>query len=155
MAEKHQEWSDKLDDFQEGLGLPKMEFGENQVKRFLTMPFSELKKLSCEDCAEGVFVLEQFSFHLQRAINREQAMVRWATESIHKNVAGRLHLQKGFAFDERKLQAIRGDDAAQALDVIRVEHQLKLDVISYTSNKVESVAKALTGLRQAKYGSRS
>ncbi len=134
--------------------MPTFEFAENQVKKFLTMPFSDLRKLDCEDCAEGVFVLEQFAFHLQRAVNREQERVRWATESIHKNIAGRLHQQKGFAFDERKLQAIRGDEAAEKLDAIRAEHQRRLDRISFVSNKVADVAKALTGLRQAKYGSR-
>lgn len=154
MTTRFRQKDESLEQYEESLGLPAFEFAENEVKRFLTLPFSALKKLDYEQCAEGVFVLEQFGFHLQRAVNREQSRIRWATESIDKMISGRLHQQPGFKFEERKLQAIRGDDAAQKLDAIRMEHQLKLDRILYVSNRVESVAKALTGLRQAKYGSR-
>lgn len=146
--------TDSLDGYAENLGLPKTLAGtvENEVGRLLDMAPEVLWKLSGTECGEAAFLLTRFAMHLQNAVNREQARVRWSEESVKKIIAPTVGQQKGYSYEERKMAAIRENDAATKIESLRVKAQLRIDRISYLSAKVESLAKALISLQQSKRG---
>lgn len=145
-----------LDRFEHGMGIPAV--GEDEVtlesRRWLAMPPSLLKKLSAVECGEGAYVLGQYAHRLQQACNREQGRLTWANESIKRVIAKVINNYKGVSFEERRLQAVRDNDAARALDAARVKAQLRLDRISYLSGKANDMAKTLLSLGNAKRGAR-
>lgn len=113
-----------------------------------------LRKLSAVECAESAFVLGQYAHRLQQARNREQARVTWAEQSIRRLIASKVNNYKGVSFEERRLQAVKGDDAAQKLDAIRVKAQLRIDRVSFLADKANDLAKSLLSLKNAKQGVR-
>jgi hypothetical protein len=85
-------------------------------------------------------------------VNREQARVRWAEEAVKRIIANKLRGAGSTycSYEERKLLAIRNDDAALKVDGLRIKAQLRIDRISYMATRVENVAKALLDLQQTK-----
>lgn len=139
-----------LDDFESQNGLP---IGiplsvESEAKNILTIEPEMLKRMGAAQCSEAAVVLIQYAFYLQRVANRLQSRIRWAEESVRKTIAPILGEQRGYSFEERRLQAVRQDEAASKADEIRVKAQLKLDRVSYLSTKVESMSRALQNIKR-------
>ena len=70
-----QHWDNILDEYESSIALPKYsaQYGvsESEINQYLTMTRDELEKISPEDCAQISYRLAQFSFHVQRTINRD------------------------------------------------------------------------------------
>lgn len=145
-----------LDEYEAGLGLPGMGFPEveQEAQRLLTLSPAVLVKMTAVQCGEAAYCLRQFGFHLQRATNREQGRVSWAEESIKKAIAKSINQYKGVSFDERKMQAVRDNDAASKLDSIRVHAKLRLERVSHLAIRVSEMAKSLESLQFSKKGER-
>ncbi len=135
--------TEKLDEFEVTQGLPEtISFkAVNEATRLLAIEPAVILKMSKEEKEQASIILRLYSFHLQRLANREQAKVTQAKEGINKAIRGIVAGCKGYSFDERKLVAIAGNDAAQKYDQLRVQAQLKLDRLSYLSMKVMDVAR--------------
>ena len=93
--EQVQSWDKILDEYEQSIGLPKYSptlLPEEELNTYLTMDRNALEKLGPEDCAQISYRLGQYSFHLQRTVNRELARLNWAEEKI-KEVLIRLDLE--------------------------------------------------------------
>lgn len=150
--EKRLEDLDKiLDEYEVRLGISQQTLEANEqsvTNEVVNMAYSQLQKLSPRDCGEKAFVLQRYALHIQRAINREQTRVRWTEENIRALITPRLTQQRGTSFEERRLLAIREDDAAKKLDSIRVKAQLRIERLSFLTNRIDSMAKALLNIQQ-------
>ena len=142
-----------LDEYERSLGMPPFPV-ETPAREYMSLTREQLRAMSAVDCAEAAALLLDYAGHLQRALNREQARVTWARESVRKMVAPQLPQQKGGYFEERLLHAVRGNDAASKVDSLRVKAQLRVDRVSYLAESVRAKAKALTDLYYAKRGQR-
>ena len=154
-VEQRLEQLDKaLDDFERPLGIPGVSEDEvtKESRRILSLSPSVLRKLTAIECVEAAFILGQYAHRLQQAVNREQARVDWAEESIKKIIARTINNYKGISYEERKMQAVRDNDAASKLDTIRVKAKLRIDRVSYLANKADNMIKALMSLKNAKSG---
>lgn len=123
---------------------------ENESKRLLELTPSVLKSMTAPQCGEASYALQQFSFYLQKAVNKEQSRITWAEESIKRIISPILNQVTGISYDERRTKAICQNDAAQKLDKIRVEAQLRLSRISFLSQKVEMLAKAMMNVQMSR-----
>lgn len=143
-----------LDDFERSIGLPPFGLGlpdtRGEAKSLLEMTPDRLRKMTAIECGESAFILEQFATHLQRALNRLQSRAKMADEAIRKLIRGKLKAQAGYSFEERRLQAIHGDAAAQEWETIRVQAQLKIERLSYLASKVNQQADRLGSLQFSK-----
>jgi len=124
---------------------------ENEAKRILTMTPDVLRKYSAQACNEATFILNQFAFFLQKALNLEQGRINWAEENLKRmvlkqNIAG-------YGLEDKKMKLIKEDDAAEALDNIRVQATFKKGRIAFLDDKVKEMAKSLAGLANSKRGS--
>lgn len=132
--------------------------GEDEVtveaRRVLSLSPLLLKKLGPVELGEIAFVLSQYSHRLQQAVNREQSRITWATESVKKLVAKKVSAYTGYSYDERKSKAIADDDAAQKLESIRVQAQMRVDRVSFLSARASELAKTAMSLASTKRGSR-
>ena len=143
-----------LDDFESSTGLPlnTPKTIEIEAKRLLELEPEYLSKLSAEQCGEASVVLEQFSFYLQKIMNRESSKIKWSNEAINKIIGSTILFQKGYGFEERRIAAIRENDAATKLQNIKVKHELRAERISYLSSKIDSLSKSFIALQQTKRG---
>lgn len=145
----------RLDEFEENTGLQKSiirEETENEVAKLLTMTPGDLREMDAVACAEAAVLLEEFAFHIQRAENRQKTRVNWANARIEKMIAPNLHKQPGYSHEERRAKAISQDDAAMATEQERLNAAVRLDRISYLSNRISTMAKRLAELASMKRG---
>lgn len=143
-----------LDEYERGVGLPAHLNAEveQEARAVLNMRPAELRKLTAVQCGEYAFLLRQFAAHVQRSCNRESARIRWADESIKKVIGKSVGQYRGVSFEERKIQAVADNDAAQKLDRIRVNSALRVERLNYMATKVGDMADALKSLQFSKKG---
>lgn len=141
-----------LDEFEGSLGLPdKCPISvETEATRLLLLEPSEVRALTCQECGEGAYVLEQFSLFIQRATNREQARVHRSEELLRKLLPSLLRDRREYMLDEKKMMAIAESPRAIELERLRVEAVLRLDRLAYMAARISSVSKLLLNLQQTK-----
>jgi uncharacterized protein (UPF0335 family) len=156
-----QHWDSILDDYESSIGLPKYssQYGvaESEINQYLTMTRDEIEKLSPEDCAQISYRLGQFSFHIQRSINREIARLNWSEESIKETIADEINNYKGYGFVEKSLQAIKHNDKANSLNAIKKYAKQRVDRLSYIANSIKNLSDIILSIQKIKvqHGSRA
>jgi hypothetical protein len=151
--EELQDWDNILDEYENGLGLPKYNMNgmpEQELNNYLSMDRTELEKTTPEDCAQISYRLAQFSFYIQRTINREIARNNWADETIKMIIADEINNYKGYGYIEKSLQAIKHNEKAQALNKIKIYAKQRTDRLSYLSNSIKNLSDILISIQKIK-----
>jgi hypothetical protein len=151
--EELQDWDVLLDEYENQLGLPKYNPGvlcEQELNGYLTMSRDELEKLTPEDCGQISYRLGQFSFHIQRTINREIARHNWADENTKAAIADDINNYKGYGYIEKSNQAIKHNDKAQALNKIKIYAKQRTDRLSYLANSIKNLSDILLSIQKIK-----
>lgn len=147
-------WDDILDEYESSIGLGKYSdgqgFTEEELNIYFTMNRDAIEKLSPEDCAQISYRLGQYSFYLQRTVNREIARCKWAEENIKETIADEINNYKGYGFVEKSLQAIKHNDKASSLNKIKVYAQQRIDRLSYLANGVKNLSDILLSVQRTK-----
>jgi hypothetical protein len=151
--EELNDWDSLLDQYENGIGLPNYNpttLSETELNNYLTMNRDELEKLTPEDCAQISYRLGQFSFHIQRTINRELARYNWAEETIKEVIADEINNYKGYGYVEKAYQAIKHNDRAQSLNKIKKYAKQRSDRLSYLANGVKNLSDILISIQKIK-----
>ena len=146
-------WDDILDEYEQSIGLPQYKndnLPEGELDQYLTMNRDALEKLSPEDCAQISYRLGQFSFHIQRSINREIARYNWAEESVKETIADEVNNYKGYGYLEKAGQAIKHNDRAQSLQNIKKFAKQRSDRLSYLANGIKNLSDILLSIQRNK-----
>jgi hypothetical protein len=146
-------WDDILDQYEQSLGLPIYKndlLPENELNEYLTMSRDSIEKLSPEDCAQISYRLAQFSFHVQRTINREIARYNWADETIKETIANEINNYKGYGYIEKSAQAIKHNDKASSLNSIKKFAKQRSDRLSYLANCTKNLSDILLSVQRNK-----
>lgn len=146
-------WDDILDEYEQSLGLPAYKndiFPEDELNQYLTMNRDAIEKLNPEDCAQISYRLGQFSFHIQRSINRELARYNWADEVMKETIADELNNYKGYGYVEKSIQAIKHNDKAQSLNKIKNYAKQRSDRLSYLANGIKNLSDILLSIQRNK-----
>lgn len=135
----------KLEDYETQLGLPKMGpfTNENEVTKLFGMTTEDIRAMSRDEQAEAVVLLEDYQIYLQRVMNREQARIDWCNNFIDRVIAKRIMTYKGYSVDERRMQAIRDNDAATKAHEHLTNFRARLTRISFLPNRVDALARSL------------
>jgi hypothetical protein len=149
-----QHWDNILDEYESSIALPKYspQYGvsETEINQYLTMTRDEIEKISPEDCAQISYRLAQFSFHVQRTINREIARCNWSEESIKDAIADEINNYKGYGFVEKSLQAIKHNDKASALNSIKKYAKQRIDRLSYIAISIKNLSDIMMAIQKTK-----
>jgi hypothetical protein len=151
--EEISEWDKLLDEYENSIGLSQYNpsgLSEIELNNYLTMNRDELEKLTPEDCAQISYRLGQFSFHIQRTINREIARLNWAEENIKEVIADEINNYKGYGYIEKSYQAIKHNDRAQSLNKIKKYAKQRSDRLSYLANGIKNLADILLSIQKIK-----
>lgn len=146
-------WDDILDEYEQSIGLPIYKndiFSEDELNQYLTMNRDSLEKLNPEDCAQISYRLAQFSFHIQRTVNRELARYYWADETIKETIADEINTYKGYGYQEKSGQAIKHNDRAKALNAIKKFAKQRSDRLSYLANGIKNLSDILLSIQRNK-----
>lgn len=151
--EELQYWDTILDEYEKGISIPTYAPNamlESELNEYLTMNRDQIEKLSPEDCAQIAYRLAQFSFHIQRTLNREIARHNWAEESIKETIADEINTYKGYGYIEKSLQAIKHNDKASSLNNIKKYAKQRIDRLSYIANNIKNLADIILAVQKTK-----
>lgn len=151
--EELQYWDSILDEYEKSISLPAYASNamqEEELNLYLTMNRDYLEKLGPEDCAQISYRLGQFSFHIQRTINREIARLNWAEDTIKDVIANEINNYKGYGYIEKSLQAIKNNDKAQSLNNIKKYAKQRIDRLSYIANSINNLSNILLSIQKLK-----
>ena len=146
-------WDDILDEYEQSIGLPLYKddyLSSDELNSYLTMNRDFIEKLSPEDCAQIAYRLGQFSFHVQRTINRELARYNWAEELIKETIADEINNYKGYGYLEKSGQAIKHNDKASSLNKIKVYAKQRSDRLSYLANGIKNLSDIILSVQKTK-----
>ena len=140
-----------LQKYELSIGLPAIPNDrEFPCIKYLYLSQEDLSKMTGEQCSEACVLLNSFSFHLSRVINKEKAKIRWCNERILKSVANNLSEYRYFSPEERIALCIRDNDYAQKIKKLAGLIQARIDRIEYLPIRIEKVAESLLNLSFAK-----
>jgi hypothetical protein len=153
-ADKVAQMDVALDKMEGSLGIPGVTEDEvsQEAKRLLALFPAQIRGFSAADCGYAAYTLEQLGFRLQQSINREQARITMAEESIKKVISQTIKNFSGGSYEERRLQAVNDRDDTQKWDAIRVKATLRIDKLAYLSTKAEKLAMVMMSLQNTKRG---
>jgi len=151
--DKVKEWDDILDEYEKSIGLPSYkndQFANEELEHYFSMDRKILENMSPQDCGEIAYRLGQFSFHVQRSLNRELARVNWADETIKETIADELNSYKGYGYVEKSAQAIKHNDNATALNKIKKYAKMRSDRLQYMANGIKNLSDILLNIQRSK-----
>ncbi len=151
--EELQHWDDLLDEYEKSISLSSYKaesLNEADLQSYFQMSRDMLEKLSPQDCAEIAYVLGQFSFHIQRTSNRENARFNWADETIKEVIADEINNYKGYGYVEKSMQAIKHNEKAHKLNRIKKYARQRVDRLCYLSNSIKNLSDILLSIQRAK-----
>jgi hypothetical protein len=147
-------WDKILDEYEQSISMPSYNniggVPETEINNYLSMSRDELEKLSPEDCAQIAYRLAQFSFHIQRTLNREIARHNWSEETIKDTIADEINNYKGYGYIEKSLQAIKHNDKANSLNSIKKYAKQRIDRLSYIANSLKNLSDIMLNIQKTK-----
>lgn len=146
-------WDKILDEYENSIGLPIYSpqlLPMEELNQYLTMDRNSLEKLSPEDCAQISYRLGQFSFHVQRSVNRENARYNWADETLKEVIADEINNYKGYGYIEKSSQAIKHNDKAASLNKIKKYAKQRSDRLTYISSSIKNLSDILLSIQKVK-----
>lgn len=151
--EQVESWDNVLDQYEQSIGFEKYRpdsLSETELQSYLTMNRDALEKLTPEDCAQIAYRLAQFSFHVQRTLNREIARLNWSEETIKDVIADEINNYKGYGYVEKSLQAIKNNDKATALNKIKKYAKQRSDRLQYLAGNIKNLSDILLSIQKTK-----
>lgn len=151
--EELETWDKLLDEYENHLGLPtyiENVLPEAELQTYLTMSRDVLEKTTPEDCGQIAYRLAQFSFHVQRTLNRETARYNWAEETIKEVIADEINTYKGYGYLEKSTQAIKHNDRATNLNKIKKYAKQRCDRLTYLATSIKNLSDILLSIQKTK-----
>ena len=146
-------WDDILDEYEQSIGFNSYKedaLPATELNEYLTMSRDVIEKLTPEDCAQIAYRLGQFSFHIQRTINREIARYNWTEETLKDLIADEINTYKGYGYIEKSTQAIKHNDKAQSLNNIKKYDKQRSDRLSYLANSLKNLSDIILSVQKSK-----
>jgi hypothetical protein len=151
--EELETWDKLLDEYENRIGMPTyMEevLPEDELQKYLTMSRDVLEKTTPEDCGQIAYRLAQFSFHVQRTLNRELARVNWSEETIKDVIADDINNYKGYGYVEKSSQAIKHNERASKLNKIKKYAKQRMDRLTYLATSLKNLSDILISIQRSK-----
>jgi len=150
--EKVQYWDEILDNYEQSVGLPKYEpvVEDTELAECLQLNRDTLEKLSSQECAYRAFVLSKYAFNIQRAQNRENAIVGWAKSTIKELIANELSNFKDYSYEAKYIQAVKNNTHATKIQQILTYAEQRAARLNYLSKSLESMANFVRSIQYNK-----
>jgi hypothetical protein len=155
--EKLKENQDILDAYEKSHGVPNIKppGTEEELQEYISMERDVIEKLPPEKIWSISVRLSQYSFYLQRSINRSKSIITFANNEINKIVANEIGQYDKFTKHDIKVyQICKTNVAAMELIKIKLYAEQVVDRFSELSNGVKNLSYVLSMGYKNKIGER-
>lgn len=109
----------------------------------------DIQKMSYDECMEWAVEIRSFAMMIQKAINRQTAYRTWLEAKITLAIANDLQNYEGYySFDQRRSVAIVNNEYAKQLEEMRINVQMKLDMLHSYPFQINQISTALLEKRR-------
>ncbi len=123
-------------------------FRKVEYPECLGLSIDELRKRSPEELACYAYEIGQYCLYLQRLMNRNRALEKWAKAKLDELTARYLlDIGQGFGFNERMLMARHNPPACQRLNTFLRKKTMELERLSYIPDQIRIIADSIRDLR--------
>lgn len=154
-AEKQVEQLDRiLDEYEDRIGIKRPEYNK-EVDEYLELTKTKMTLMSYEECVQARYLLEQYSFHLLKILNKEKSRAEWCKTNIDIIYARDAKQYKGASWqswEETRGLVIAGNTYAQKLNQIWIKARNRIVRLDGLPEKISFMSKALYSLEQCKRG---
>ena len=152
MLEVIRKLNEYLDEFETEIGLPPSLVINNkeEFNHYLNMNIMDLEKMDSIGCGNVAYRLTQFSLHIQRILNKENAKKRMLENRINGFICktvGQFPYIKG---ELARAAAISENDAAKKLDDELLKCDIKIEELTYLSSGIQKLSDQLKNLQFSK-----
>lgn len=151
--EEIEKWDLVLDEYESSISLPRYvtnALPQEELNEYLIMSRNTLESLSPEDCAQISYRLGQYSFHIQRSLNRELARLNWADEHIKEVISDEVNNYKGYGYLEKYYQAVKHNEKADSLQKIKKYAKQRSDRLGYIASSIKNLSDILLNIQKIK-----
>lgn len=134
-----------LRQYEESLGM-KQKTISNPVDEYLNMPLEQMRKLSQQDCREIALCLSQYALFVQRCYNEQMNIHQNAKNKLDRMIVQEMQQIRAITTDERRILAIKGNEAAHKMDQIKNEAWFKANQIGNLSAQIDKIGKQFENL---------
>ena len=146
-----------LEEYEEKLNLPKNEAPgeESELQEYLTMPADVIESISAERTLSVSIRLSQFSYYIQRLINKHKSMRTWVDFQLNKVIASRIDSLDKYTKTEIKIaQICRDNEEAQQLSRLKLYASQEIDRLSELSSGLKNLSYVFSLAYKSKVGER-
>lgn len=157
MNEKLKENQDILNAYETSHGLPNLKppGTDEELEEYLSMNRDIIEKLPPEKIWSISVRLSQFSFYLQRSINRSKSIITFANHEINKIIAGEINqYDKYTKHDVKVYQICKTNIAAAELLKIKLFSEQLVERFSELSSGIKNLSYILSIGYKNKVGDR-
>ena len=122
----------------------------NPVDEYLNMPIEQMRKLSQDQCREIALCLSQYALFVQRCYNEQMGIHYNAKNKLDRMIVKEMQQVKAITTDERRILAIKGDEAACKMEQVKNEAWFKANQISNLSMQIDKIGKQFENLGWAR-----
>lgn len=143
VKEKASNRSRILDEYEKEIGLPSLKLYQVDVEfqNYFVMDRKQIEKLSPRECSVIAFRLSQYSFFLQRSINRERSMLTYAKLQLDAIVAKHSgDFDKYTKHEVKESNICASNSAAMEWKRIQITAQQRIDRLDSLAKGVDSLA---------------
>jgi hypothetical protein len=142
-----------LDEYESGIGLPKHQppGTEDELQEFLTWDRKIVEGMSPDQCAGVAYRLAQYSFYLQRELNREEARMKWAKSQLEDTIATELGQYNQYMKHETKVSMIcRENSYAKVIRQIQNKAESRVTRLTYLSAGIRNLSDTMIAVQRTK-----
>lgn len=142
-----------LNEYESEIGLPKHKAPgtEEELQDYLNWDRSIIEGLSAERCASVAYRLAQFSFYLQRELNREEARMKWATSQLNDTIATNIGSYDKYMKHETKVSLICKENSyAQVMKTIYNKAEGRVTRLTYLSAGLRNLSDTMMAIQRTK-----
>jgi len=118
---------------------------------YLSITREFVKKLSPEDCVEIATELASYGIYIQRTLSKHLSHLHWIESKINLAIASQLNNFQGYySFEQRKTMAILDNEYARQLEELRINTQVKVDMLSQIPYQINQLVRTLIEIQNTK-----
>lgn len=146
IQKKIDEINSVLDEFEKSSGLPALE--SMKPPTVLNTNIEDLKKKTAEELIEYGWLINQYSLYIQRLINKNKAMERWAKCKLDELTAYYIpQIEGSFGWNERTLMARTTPEACRKLNKFLRIISMRIDRLYEVPANIKVMADTVKELR--------
>lgn len=151
VSEKLRVVEERLKEYGKSIGLPES-LNTSEAEKYLNLSETELRAMSSEDCGIASLLLSRLAQHVQKAVNRQNAIKCFCEEEIWTTICDQVdeYRQSYQSYQERYYLAVNSNEYTAKLQRLLMNAKVRAEDLSFIAARVENQSDKFKNLSFAK-----